>query len=187
MLQVIGLGIVQYNPCVQRMNLSPIRYVMLLTAATITAVSSVWNEQCVKVLDADLHVQNIVLYSFGVVFNLLVFYASPYGSLSGSRSLNLFEGYSWWVIAVIACNSLVGIVITAVYKYSDAVMKTWATACATAALILFNRMLFNIVSDAQMYAGAAVVFAAMYIYILGQQDAKYVTSFYHSFCFCITI
>ncbi|UJR24378.1 hypothetical protein I4U23_005755 [Adineta vaga] len=170
LLQVVGLGIVQYNPCIQSTNLGESHYAMLITAATITAVCSVYNEQCIKILKADLQTQNIVLYSFGVIFNLIVFHTAAYRVSSFSRSLSFFAGYSWWVVGVIACNSVVGLAVTAVYKYSDAIMKTWASACATAALLLCNRLLFHIVASAQMYAGATVVFAASYVYILAQKD-----------------
>ena len=76
---------------------------------------------------------------------------------------------------VIAANALMGLVITAVYKYADALVKTFATACATATLYLLNMTLFHLPFKGSILLGVAVVFLASAIYFQAagmEQQAK---------------
>ncbi|CAF0974670.1 unnamed protein product [Adineta ricciae] len=156
-LQLIGLGISQYNACQQ--SSSELDYIILISMAILTAVSCVGNEYCVKYLDIDLQVQNLVLYSLNIVFHFISFYKSL-----------IVLNYSWWMIAMGVCYSLIGLIVSAVYKYSDIFMQLWSFSCATVVLILFNSLLFGSVVDAHIYAGVLIVLLGFYLYILRKDD-----------------
>ncbi|UJR07238.1 hypothetical protein I4U23_011526 [Adineta vaga] len=70
------------------------------------------------------------------------------------------------VIGIILCNSLLGITITFVYKYADAIIKTFSTACATGVLLIFNLTLFHSYTTLTSFLGATVIFISSYIYFL---------------------
>jgi hypothetical protein len=89
--------------------------------------------------------------------------------------VGFFEGYTWLAFGVIVANSLMGLVITAVYKYADALVKTFATACATATLYLLNMTLFHLPLQGSVLLGVAVVFLSSAIYFQAagmDQEAK---------------
>lgn len=165
LLQIAGLGVLQYDPCVHSINTSQRQHAMLTCVTVLTALCSVWNERCIKQFNADLLVQNIVLYLFGVLTHLLGSYVSAV-----SLSPNLFVGVSPWTVTNIICQSCVGLAISAVYKYGDAILQTWASACATATLLVVHTLVSFTVANAQMYAGATVVCVACYIYMRAVAD-----------------
>ena len=167
LLQIIGLIVAQYDPRASTATHSEGSYAVLLLSVCITAVCSVWNEQVVKRYHTSLHLQNAVLYSFGTCLNLAAFLYLPASIISGAGpAVPFFEGYTAAALGVVACNSVLGLVITAVYKYADAVVKTFATASATVALLLISSVFFAFPANLHVYMGIAVVFIASYIYFV---------------------
>ena len=182
-LQVVGLIIVQYDPCKQGTAHAVSSYMLLLVSVLITSLCSVWNEQVIKRYSASLHSQNAALYAVGTVLNLLVFLFAPpnYPAIGKDpvtgEAVSFFAGYTLVTLGVIGCNSVLGIVITAVYKYADAIIKTFASASATGVLLFVNTVLFAMSASIVMYMGTAVVFIASYIYLTaGALPAEVLTS-----------
>ena len=174
-LQTLGLVVVQYNASTASSAYSSGTYALLLLSTAITAVSSVWNEQLVKRYQCSLHLQNAALYLVGTALNvgayLLSVHVPSFRTLlfsDSAASIGFLEGYTAAALLIIACNSVLGLVITAVYKYADAVIKTFATASATGALLLLNSSLFGVQANVHSYLGSAVVFIASYVYFKGQ-------------------
>jgi hypothetical protein len=161
-LQVMGLIIVQYDICKKLPILEVKFYIILLVSCVITSICSVWNEYLLKNYTVNLHIQNSVLYFFGTFINLIIFIIF-YNQVE-NYSKKFFEGYSMLSIAVIFCNSLLGLVITGVYKYADAIIKTFSTACATGVLIFVNWSLFGLPTNLITSLGAAIIFISSYIY-----------------------
>lgn len=161
-LQVIGLVIVQYDACRSSPLFSTKFYFLLIASSLITAICTVVNEHLVKTYSVNLNLQNAILYSFGFILNLSVFIFFP--NIYGHGQKGFFEGYSWMVVAVIGCNSILGIAITFVYKYADAIVKTFSTACASGVLLFLNVTLFHVHTNLISFLGASVIFIASYIY-----------------------
>jgi hypothetical protein len=51
-----------------------------------------------------------------------------------------------------------------VYKYADAIVKTFSTACASGVLLFLNVTLFHVHTNLISFLGASVIFIASYIY-----------------------
>lgn len=168
LIQVLGLCIVQWDPCENLPLLSIGGYSLLFASVLTTTVSGVFNEYTVKTLPDSINIVNMILYLFGIAFNFICFlFLSPPGS-NDSR-VGFFEGYDAAAIGVIIANSLMGIVITLVYKYADVIVKTFATAFTTCALFFINHWFFGKESNVMSYLGSFVVFLAVYIFFT---DAK---------------
>ncbi|CAF1340680.1 unnamed protein product [Adineta ricciae] len=161
-LQVLGLIIVQYDTCHHSALFQMKFYFMLILSSLITALSSVLNEYFIKAYSVNINLQNLVLYLFGFCLNFTLFYFIP--NLDGHGNKSFFQGYTLMVIAVITCNSFLGITITFVYKYADAIVKTFSTACATAVLLFFNLTLFHSYATLTSFLGAAIIFISSYVY-----------------------
>jgi hypothetical protein len=100
-------------------------YGLLLISLLITAFTSVLNDHVLKNSGASLHGINSLLYAFGSSVNVLMLFTS------GVSPANMFVGFgSLSALACLMCNALIGIAVSAVYKYADAVVKTLATAVA---------------------------------------------------------
>lgn len=181
-LQVFGLVVVQYDSCRSTTLLPPFVYGILFCAVAITSITSVWNENILKTNSASLHVQNMVLYAFGTGLNFMAFLcthlvvesnittAATTNSNSNSNSswanVGFFEGYTLGAVGVVFANSIIGIVVTAVYKYADAIIKTFGSATATCILLFINFAFFNNTPTLVALMGCGVVFIASYIYFV---------------------
>ena len=62
----------------------------------------------------------------------------------GGRFL-LFLYFATQALLVIFFNALIGLAISAVYKYCDAVIKTFATATVTVLLVIFRYDLISLI------------------------------------------
>jgi len=165
-LQVVGLIIVQYDSCRDAPFLAIKDYITLIVSTLITAICSVWNERLIKTYSVNMHIQNAILYTFGLTLNLTLFFFFPNLFVKNETRKQFFEGYSLMVIAIILCNSVLGIVITFVYKYADVIVKTFSTACATGVLLYINVAVFKIKANLTIFLGAIVIFISSYLFLL---------------------
>jgi UDP-galactose transporter len=162
-MQVAGLIISQYNECAGTTRASPLAYALLAMQVTITAVSGAWNDHVTKAnATISLHAINMALYSSGFTINFLVFLTRQMMGIEPG----FFQGYdSPMAIMVIVMNSFMGIAITAVYKFADAIIKTFATTFSTGVLLLLSALFFAAPVTLTASLGVLVVFIATYIYM----------------------
>lgn len=112
-VQALALGVTQLGNA--NLNYSPSVYAILLGMTCISSIAGVMNDHLCKTTDASLHAQNMVLYSFGVVINLIVF---VFIKLSDPEGVPAFwSGYnSVGAVSLVFLNASLGLIITAVYK-----------------------------------------------------------------------
>ncbi|KAK3078881.1 hypothetical protein LTS18_006379 [Coniosporium uncinatum] len=162
LLQVCGIVVTQYDP--KSGAAYPLAtYVVLLFQTFISAVSSVYNQTLCKSSDASLHAMNMNLYGAGVCVNLFI-HALIRVTKPGEPGF--FEGYGHTkAVMVIISNTFLGLIMTAVYKYADAVIKCFATAIATAILLYLSPILFQADLSFLVLPGTVVVFIATWLYM----------------------
>jgi hypothetical protein len=166
LLQMCGMIVSQYDPC-SASGSGQYSFGVYLTLACTVAVSAfcgVVNDHLAKSYKVSLYSQNLVLYGVGSILNFGLYITRVIAS-SGAEPA-FFHGYTAMACLVVFCNAVIGLVITAVYKYADAVVKTLASSFSTAILLFLGPMLFSskplsFVKD----IGCAVVFIATYLYM----------------------
>lgn len=164
MLQLLGIIVVQYNPC-KGVSILPQRaYFLLAISVLITGITSVRNEYLVKNYKIDLNVQNAILYGGGFAMNLFSFFCLPNPNDS-KAGIGFFEGYDTLSAkGVVVTNAFIGLAITLVYKYADAVVKMIATDCTTMILMIFSAVVLNFPSTPLTWGGVCVTLLAIHIY-----------------------
>eukprot|EP00930_Biecheleria_cincta_P090725 TRINITY_DN8017_c0_g1_i1.p1 TRINITY_DN8017_c0_g1~~TRINITY_DN8017_c0_g1_i1.p1 ORF type:complete len:412 (-),score=73.37 TRINITY_DN8017_c0_g1_i1:55-1206(-) len=171
MLQACGMIIVQYDPCKGGAVYSPLAYGCLCISTVITAISAARNEYLVKSYTVALNVQNAVLYSGGVFLNLAAFHFVP--NPNSNADVGFFDGYdNALAIGVVASNALIGLVITAVYKYADAVVKCIASDITAVLLIIISAVFFHLRTTLTTFCGVFVVVFAVHLYIDASKAAS---------------
>ena len=163
-LQSLGLFVAQYDACKKATLLPLYVYLLLLLSLLITSVSGVINESLLKGERAHMHVQNICLYIYGIVLNLAIFFATA--------TQPFFHGYSPPAWGVIACQSLLGVVVTFVLKYADMTVRCLASSCAVSALYAINILFMHFEFNPVYFAGAATVFLSTYMYFIVTPAAR---------------
>ncbi|PHH60340.1 hypothetical protein CDD81_1825 [Ophiocordyceps australis] len=161
-IQLLGLVLTQYEPsrgATYHWN----TYLILVAQLVLSALSSVYNQHLLKSTDSSLHADNMVLYGSGTLINLGCHVLLR---LVSSSEPGLLQGYnSVGAVLVVLSNVFVGIAMTCVYKYADAVVKCFATAVATGILLYASPLLFGTKLGALALPGTAMVFAASWLYV----------------------
>jgi hypothetical protein len=155
-----GIVVVQVDACKGVAVLDPGAYFKLGISLAITTFTSVVNAETVRTSASPLSLQNILLYSVGMVTNTISHFVR-------SPQTNFFEGMlSTWAVVIITLNAVMGLVINAVYKYSNAVVKTVASCFAMAILVFLSAWIFGAPFTIHTVSGALVVMVATYIYMI---------------------
>jgi UDP-galactose transporter len=161
--QMLGLFVSQYE---EKETGYPLSIYTLLGLSTLIAAScGCYNDYISKVGNTSLHLLNIYLYFFGFVLNLGYFWALRF---TKEHQIGFFDGYSVCAVAILVCNSIIGLVITAVYKYADAIVKCIAQSISTSVLILCSWYFFGCKIRVMTVAGCLIVFFASYVYFFAK-------------------
>jgi drug/metabolite transporter (DMT)-like permease len=169
LLLTCGIVLTQWNDCTGKLNIGLGGLIVMCTSVTLTAISSTANAYIIKTSakDISLPLQNIVLYGAGVFMNFQVFALSYAGFLYGSNGKGFFEGYdNPFACLVIFCSGMIGVAITFVYKYGDAVIKCFATVLSSMLLLVFSALFFDLDVTVTSISGCMIVFTASYVYMI---------------------
>jgi len=160
-LQLCGLIITQYNACTATAILTPGVYSLLFASVLISAITSVWNESQLKHISLCLNLQNIVMYTGGMVLNVIGHHAAK---RFNPDTPSFFDGYNAAAVGVIYVNACTGIAITAVYKYADAVVKSLALSVTTVMVTLLSWACFGLEVTPVNASGCIVIIVAVWSY-----------------------
>lgn len=162
-LQSAGLFTVEYDNCRKGALYSLGVYGLLALSLLLFGTVNVYNEGLLKGYEASINLQNAVLYVFGALFNFLFFVGSTRSG--GAVFTSFFHGYNVKVVSLILCQALLGLVVSAVLKYSDTVVRTSAAACTTAFLYIVGVVVFGAEFNPAALVGCLIVFLSTHLYI----------------------
>ncbi|KAJ3158350.1 hypothetical protein HK101_001322 [Irineochytrium annulatum] len=166
-LQLSGIITSQYDPSNGAAVYSLYTYFLLGLSVTITALCGCVNDMINKNMNLSLHTINFFLYAIGFMLNMCVYI---FTAISDPTAPGFFQGYDLMACVLVLCNCLIGIAITAVYKYADAVIKTIAQTCSTSILIFISFLFFGATINLLTVTGVITIFLATYVYfVAGQQ------------------
>jgi drug/metabolite transporter (DMT)-like permease len=141
---------------------------LMLFCCGMASLNTVFNAVVIQhEVDVNIHVQNIVLYVYGVVINLLLYFLMDNSSNDDTNtSLSFWYGFGQArVLFLMLLNSFVGLAITMIYKYGDAVLKTLTQPCASSILVFLSYGMFGQSFDVIKAAGAGVVIVDTFLYL----------------------
>jgi solute carrier family 35 (UDP-sugar transporter), member A1/2/3 len=124
-------------------------------------------ERVLKGSTANLFVRNIQLSMFsiapGLLFGVLM--------IDGTRVWRdgFFAGYDCWTWGAIACQAIGGLIVAAVVKYADNILKGFATSLSIILSCLASVYLFQFRIHAAFLAGCSMVLYATHMY--GRPDS----------------
>ncbi|KAJ3106026.1 hypothetical protein HDU97_007210 [Phlyctochytrium planicorne] len=169
-LQAFGIIASQYDPC-KGGTLYPVAsYALLFISVSITALAGCVNDHIMKTMNLPLHAINVYLYSSGFILNLFAYFFTKKSSSESGEAVRFFDGYDNIAIMVVFLNCVIGLVITAVYKYADAVIKTIAQTISTGILLVLSAFLFGSHFGVLQFAGVMIIFLSVYLYFVCSSD-----------------
>ncbi|PAV23788.1 udp-galactose transporter [Pyrrhoderma noxium] len=150
----------------------PVKGFSAVIAACFTSgLAGVYFEMVLKNSKADLWVRNVQLSFFSLLPALLpiLFSARPASSSSLSSSSHgifgdLFKNFGIWAWATVAIQVFGGLVTAIVIKYSDNILKGFATSLSIILSFLASVVLFDFHITSGFLLGASTVLAATCMY-----------------------
>lgn len=128
----------------------------MAVSAVLTATCAVRNEYLVKNYKIQLNVQNAVLYAVGSTLNICAFKYIPNPNNKQS-DIGFFDGYSNpLAVGVVCINGVIGLAVTAVYKYADAITKCIASDITAVILCILSTIFFELEASITMWCGIIV-------------------------------
>eukprot|EP00899_Mesostigma_viride_P017924 jgi/Mesvir1/26132/Mv06846-RA.1 len=146
-----------------------IGYVLGLLAVCCSSLASVYVEYLLKKNNDSIYWQNIQLYSFGIVFNLLhLIINDPWRYLSPSfwTNFHIFDGYNGWTFAVLANFSLTGLLVSWIMKFADNIVKAYSISMEMLSTMLFSYLLFGTHPTPQLLVAICIVAISIQLYFL---------------------
>ena len=139
-------------------------------ALTLSSLCGVLNDKLVKTDNLSIHVINAWLYGLGFLYNAVLYNLTKlipewYGQEHAPESF--FAGYTIWTVLIVIANTLIGLAISAVYKYADAVIKTLSSGACVALLLVFGSFWPNEPVGHIKIIGCVIVFIGTYLYMIG--------------------
>ena len=141
---------------------------LTLLYCTISGFAGCYNQYILQTgesgqaMQESIHFQNVQLYSYGIVFNAVGIWLK--GDLGMVLSTGFFTGYNAWTWTVVLNLSCIGLVLSAVMKYADVLIKVFTTAGAMVASTILARVFFGFVITPYFISGVALITASVYLY-----------------------
>ncbi|TFK30252.1 nucleotide-sugar transporter [Coprinopsis marcescibilis] len=145
--------------------MNPLKGFMAVTAACFTSgLAGVYFEMVLKNSKADLWVRNVQLSLFSLIPALLPILYAPTPIDSRGFILDLFRNFGGWAWATVAIQVLGGLITAVVIKYSDNIMKGFATSLSIVLSFLASVVLFDFRITLSFVVGATTVLGATWMY-----------------------
>ncbi|XP_035268024.1 UDP-N-acetylglucosamine transporter-like [Anguilla rostrata] len=136
--------------------------VAVLVACCSSGFAGVYFEKILKETKQSVWIRNIQLGLFGMVFGLMGVFVYDGDRV---RESGMFQGYNGLTWTVVALQALGGLVIAAVIKYADNILKGFATSLS---IILSTLISFFWLEDFEpssvFFLGAMLVIVATFLY-----------------------
>lgn len=145
--------------------MNPLKGFGAVTAACFTSgLAGVYFEMVLKNSRADLWVRNVQLSLFSLIPALLPILYNSKPSNSQGFFLDLFRNFGGWAWATVGIQVFGGLITAIVIKYSDNIMKGFATSLSIVISFLASVALFDFSITPSFIIGASTVLSATWMY-----------------------
>ncbi|KAM3702564.1 hypothetical protein ACB098_04G035000 [Castanea mollissima] len=136
-------------------------YMYTLVFVTVPSLASVYNEYALKSqYDTSIYLQNLFLYGYGAIFNLLGILGTAI--VKGPGSFDILEGHSKATMLLIANNAAQGILSSFFFKYADTILKKYSSTVATIFTGIASAVMFGHTLTVNFLLGISIVFISMH-------------------------
>ncbi|RDB21140.1 UDP-galactose transporter [Hypsizygus marmoreus] len=173
----IGVGIVQIQAgeargiptmapaSVDVHTMNALKGFMAVASACFTSgLAGVYFEMVLKNSQADLWVRNVQLSLFSLLPALAPILVSHAGLGAGSWFTTLFRNFGVWAWATVAVQVFGGLITAMVIKYSDNILKGFATSLSIVISFLASVVLFQFKMTFTFVLGSVIVLIATWLY-----------------------
>lgn len=143
----------------------------VLTACCSSGFAGVYFEKILKGTKASIWMRNVQLGAFGVIFGLMAVFINDGNHIAEGGFLQGYGRVTWMVISLQAFG---GLVVAAVVKYADNILKGFATSVS---IVVSSLVSFYFLGDFQptnfFFIGTCGVLAATFLYSMPETTAAH--------------
>jgi probable UDP-sugar transporter A4 len=147
-------------------------FVLILFYCTLSGFAGVYNEFLLKRNFQDsIYMQNIYLYMFGSLFNLVTNFSRFKITLSvdekssfNSLILFFFNGFNIYTWLIIGSQVFNGIAMSIVIKHSSNITRLFVISCSMFVTTLLSVLVFNLQLNFYFYTSFGAIVIALYLY-----------------------
>ncbi|CAF1114044.1 unnamed protein product [Adineta steineri] len=148
-----------------RMYVHPLGFFMITSYCIISGFSGVYNEWILKKYYTEsIHIQNIFLYTYGVIFNLIPAITVAMYSSGSSYSFNLFHGFTFYTWIIIITQALSGIFMGVIIKHSSNIIRLFVISFSLIVTAVLSVFIFNIHLNIYFFITFVTMMCALSIY-----------------------
>eukprot|EP00933_Yihiella_yeosuensis_P031538 TRINITY_DN2510_c2_g1_i1.p1 TRINITY_DN2510_c2_g1~~TRINITY_DN2510_c2_g1_i1.p1 ORF type:complete len:348 (-),score=60.20 TRINITY_DN2510_c2_g1_i1:29-1072(-) len=136
--------------------------VATLASAVISGIAGVYTEMILKTSKVSLWARNVQLAAWSALFGLVGLATT--GDLEGVLSRGFFFGYNGWICTSICNNAFGGLLIAAIIKYADNILKNFATSVSIVLTTAASVQYFGLDLTGTFIGGAGLVCYSIFLY-----------------------
>ncbi|GAB5354466.1 hypothetical protein AAMO2058_000121200 [Amorphochlora amoebiformis] len=133
----------------------------ILAACFSSGFAGIYFEKVLKQTKQSVWIRNIQLGMFGFVASAITMLLKDGTEL---REYGFFHGYNGVVMTVVGLQASTGLIVAMVVKYTDNIIKAFASALAIIGASLASVFIFSFEADTNFAFGAILVVIATYTY-----------------------
>ncbi|XP_046373704.2 probable UDP-sugar transporter protein SLC35A4 [Haliotis rufescens] len=140
--------------------------IMMCTYCCISGFAGVYTEYILKKhFQTSLHVQNTLLYTFGIVLNGGVWAVQEAGSgKEGGESSGVFDGFTLYTWVIVVTQAFNGLIMSAIMKHGSNITRLFIISCAMLVTTLFSVAIFQLALNMYYVLAFVLVIVALYMY-----------------------
>lgn len=155
-------AVVSSSPSLDVHSMNALKGFLAVVAACFTSgLAGVYFEMVLKNSQADLWIRNVQLSAFSLLPALL---PVIFSHVSDAGIVGMFDNFGGWAWATVAIQVFGGLVTAMVIKYSDNILKGFATSLSIVISFLVSVALFDFHMSFTFLLGSTIVLAATWLY-----------------------
>ncbi|KAL8141598.1 hypothetical protein V2J09_014630 [Rumex salicifolius] len=141
-------------------------YMLGVLSACLSALAGVYTEFLMKKNNDSLYWQNVLLYMFGAIFNMVRLIVDDFtnGFEKGPWWQRLFDGYSIITWIVVLNLGSTGLLVSWLMKYADNIVKVYSTSMAMLLTMIISVYLFTFKPTMQLFLGIFICMMSVHMY-----------------------
>lgn len=145
------------SPPAMRLHITLLGLLLISVYCLISGLSAVYTEAVLKTQPLPLSLQNLFLYFFGVLVNLI-------GHFWSSADRGFLEGFSPWVLVIVLSQALNGLIMSVVMKHSSNITRLFVISCSILVNALLSVALFNLQLTLLFFVAVSCIGLAVHLY-----------------------
>ena len=137
--------------------------VLVVIYCSISAIAGVFTELMLKQsMNTSVHVQNLYLYSFGLLINWTMMLVNVYKSDFDAHA-SVFQGFTYWTWFIVLTQASNGVLISIVMKFRSNLSRLFIMGAAMVMTSVMSYLVFGYHLNVSFSLASVCVFVALYL------------------------